>query len=171
LNEALELRTSAGYHCGVLTEVEMNGNAIVFSVGSLVLAFLLLGCSSNSTKPAATEPSAAPAIAPETAPAKSDSKVDECGKYTVDVDLPEQFACKEDADCAWTGLRPGNCTRPLCPGHYVAGNKAWVEAAEKLHHRICDEAKFGYCIRVKCVNKEPKGAVCTEGRCQLVPAD
>lgn len=135
----------------------------------LLLAVLCLGCSNNGTKPEASDPSASPATAP--APAKAESKVDECGKYEVDVELPEQYACETDADCGWTGRRPGSCTDALCKGHYVAGNKAWIAAAAALHERFCSGAEFGYCVRVRCRNIKPTGAVCTDGRCQLVHAD
>jgi len=99
---------------------------------------------------------------PEQAP-----QVDECGNYEVDVELP-QNTCSTDADCAWTEKRPGTCHGPYCEGHYGAGPKAWVDAVEAMHQRICTGAKYTQCNKYKCLHNKPTGVTCQNGECVLV---
>ena len=93
-------------------------------------------------------------------------QVDECGSYEVDVQLPEN-ACTTDADCAWTEHRPGTCHGPYCEGHYSAGPKAWVEAVDAMHQRICAGAKYTQCNKYKCLHNKPTGVACQDGKCVL----
>lgn len=130
----------------------------------------LVACSGNEA-PAVTEPTGAPSVASPSQPGQADEPatpaVDGCGKYAVDEQLPERFACETDADCGWTEHRPGSCLGPLCPGDYAEGNRAWIAAAEALNRRVCTGAEFGYCEKVKCINLIPIGAACIDGRCVL----
>jgi hypothetical protein len=91
--------------------------------------------------------------------------VDKCGNYRVGIKLPARFPCRSDSDCAITDKRPGTCNPAVCTRHYWAGTKAWVAAAEKLHARVCAGHRVHWCVRYKCTNKRPQGAVCKAGKC------
>ena len=91
-------------------------------------------------------------------------RVDECGSYRVDVELPQR-GCTADEDCAYTSHRPGSCVDPLCDSHYRAGSIAWVKTVNAMHERICGGVEWRYCERVKCVRRDPVGAACVDGAC------
>jgi hypothetical protein len=129
-------------------------------ISALAVTFVVAGCS-KSAGPGQETPAPAQASPSQATP-------DECGQYAVDVELPEQHGCKEDGDCRFTEHRPGDCSGPLCPGHYRAGTSAWVDAVKALHERVCTGRKYSACIRVKCVHKKPERAVCKAGKCEIV---
>ena len=147
------------------------------------MALMLNGCTNKASGPSpgtgtaatpaskpaadsASQPAATPAP-PKTAPAV-EMTPDDCGLYTIKRRLPPRFPCKADGDCGWTGKRPGVCYKPLCPGHFRAGTHAWVEAANRLHKDVCTGHEHKACIRVRCVYKKPRKAVCRDGKCELV---
>lgn len=139
-------------------------------IAALAAALLLSGCSKSAgpdrkALPVTSDPAAVQQVRPGT-PKKAEP--DRCGRYTVDVALPGQHGCKEDADCGWTANRPGHCGGPLCSRHYRAGVRAWVAAADRLHARVCSGKKFSTCVRVKCIHRRPDRAVCNDGKCEIL---
>ncbi len=146
----------------------MNRQKITLAATAILMLLGACNKTSNSAGTGVTTPASEPA--PTAAPAASAKamKPDRCGRYEVEVELPPRLPCKADTDCAWTAHRPGECIPPLCPGHFKAGTRAWVAAADKLFADVCGERQFKVCIRVKCVFKKPKAAACKEGKCALV---
>jgi hypothetical protein len=123
--------------------------------GATIVAVVFLGCSKGVP--------AQPGVADQ-ATGKSDVSVDECGRYEFKDKLPSGV-CASDDDCAWTSHRPGTCTDALCKGHYRAGTKAWVKAADEMYERVCSGKKWLPCVRVKCRNSKPVGVSCVDGIC------
>jgi hypothetical protein len=160
-----------------MVRIDRRGRALGFSA-VLVLAWAAGSCNKpdHRSRKADKASSEAPAKGPtKTERVSGDTTTEvvpgKCGNYPVDVKLPPRGPCKIDADCAWTAHRPGTCVVVRCTGHYVAGNRAWVAAANELHRRICTGRRFRACERYRCRRSKPKGVVCNKGRCELLPGD
>ena len=135
-----------------------------------VLGALVAGCPQGAEKAQPTRPSVSEPMParPTRAEKPGNPAPDSCGRYAVPKSaLPERHGCKVDADCQWTERRPGDCTGPLCSDDHRAGSKAWVEAVNALHRRVCTR-KYSPCVRVRCRIKTPERAVCRAGKCELV---
>jgi hypothetical protein len=136
-----------------------------------LLLLMPVSCDSRSTtRPTGAAPGTDTLLVGDASPAVE--VPDRCGGYVMAIgSLPAVTGCAGDADCAWTGHRPGSCCGAMCATEFLAGDRAWVEADEALYRRVCEPTRDRWrcdCDVRKCVFLVPVRAECRAGLCSLV---
>ncbi len=137
-------------------------NRVIVVIGMTLLVPYMYGCSKKKSEEQEKQEKKVEVF--------KDPEPNEKGEYEYKRRMPDRWKCREDRDCMFTHLRPGNCCPNQC-GVY-AGSRRWVMAVRQMHYPVCrpflHKHGFDICGTPECPpSKGMPRAVCNEGKCDV----